>query len=140
MNQLMSQFPLSHSSYHIHLAIQTGLFSVLQSCHAHSHFMASQVLFAWPRTLSCPQISSIPPDSAQLHLHFPDLFLHLTSEKPQLTLSLSYTLLNMLHSLVKPMTVEKSYQVFFYVRLKPPLGWVPILSQVIVKSPRTFLV
>ena len=36
------------------------------------------------------------------------------------------------------MTLEKSYQVFFYVRLKAPLGWVPILSQVIVKVPGLF--
>lgn len=49
-----------------------------------------------------------------------------------------YSFKHAAQSIVKPMTLEKSYQVFSYVRLKPPLGWVPILSQVIVKFPGLF--
>lgn len=138
MNQLMSQFPLSHGSCYIHLAIRTGLFSVLQICPFLFMAFACAVCSAQNTVMSPSFLNPLPlclaTSSFSRSLSVP----HLREAIPDSQLKL-YSFKHAAQSIVKPMTLEKSYQVFSYVRLKPPLlGWVPILSQVIVKFPGLF--
>lgn len=91
----------------------------LEHCHVPKFLQSPPTLPSYifiSRSLSVPHLREAIPDS-QLKL---------------------YSFKHAAQSIVKPITLEKSYQVFSYVRLKSPLGWVPILSQVIVKFPGLF--